>query len=173
MLPQIEEAYQDCKRRVERNRLVRLNFRLFLPGGKTLVIFPQTRGVPDESIDRAKDLLVDTVVEMIHRERPEAILLVLEAWFKRIPFSGDKAEDEAALERVEQRGVRAEPDREEGVVFYHETPNSIAQYLSRIRTIEGKRTLLPPERMRAVCLPSSRMAHLYQKARDYADRRDR
>jgi hypothetical protein len=173
MLPLIEEAYQVCKRRVERNHPVELNFRLFLPGGKTLRVYPQPIDVPDEFIAHAKDLLVAKVVEMIHQERPEAILLVFETWFKRIPSSGDKAQDEAALKRIGQRGVEAEPDKEEGEFFYYETPDSIVQYLSRIRTDGGKRTLLPPELKPVKYHRPSRLSHFYQKAREYADREDR
>jgi hypothetical protein len=158
---------------MERNRHVGLNFHLFLPGGKTLIVYPQTIGIPDEFIAHAKDRFVAKVLEMIHQQRPEAILLVMEIWLKRIPFSGDKAQDEADLERMMQRGVEAEPDREEGIVFYYETPDSVVPYLSWITTDGGERTLLPPEQRPVQHPRPSRMGNFYQKAREYADRRDR
>jgi len=131
--------------------------------------FPQFFSSPAD-----KDRFVYWLYEGINQGQITEILLLTETWYKPIPMSS--GEDAAAtLNRIDNHGVRNEPDKKEAWLIFWETKAGVKQaWLADIvRDPNGPVTLKDPEIFGGDGSMIGRFANIFAEAARYKQRKER
>jgi hypothetical protein len=118
---------------------------------------------PDSLFSSAKDALINEVYRFISHEKPEAIFLVYEGWMKLTP-DPESPESKKIIQRMNKYGIRHEVEKDEGVIFYYETRDTIEMACANILTKNGKRSLAPLKFMPPEFVKPGRFSHFYKQA---------